>query len=39
MAAPRVPGQLVIIMLFISVALLRDAFAAFLIEIARPETN
>jgi hypothetical protein len=32
-------AKLVIIMIFISVALLRYGFAAFLIEIARPDTN
>jgi hypothetical protein len=32
-------AQLVIIMIFISRALLRYRFAAFLIEIARPVTN
>ena len=36
---PKVPGQLVIIMPFVSVALLRYGFAAFLIEIARPDTT
>jgi hypothetical protein len=36
---PKVPRQLVIIMLFTSVALLRYGFAAFLIEIAGPDTT
>jgi hypothetical protein len=36
---PKVPGQLVVIMLFISVAPLRYGFAAFLIESARPDTT
>jgi hypothetical protein len=35
----KVPGELVIIMLFISVALPRRGCAGFLIDIARPVTN